>query len=163
MCNAAAVSARTLPRNVCKRMTVGRNHLLQLTRPDSVFQSLCKTSLDNLDHNPHRGGGARGGSQHGDHRTVGGSHKFPAEFQNASMHGVPFDDLNALACLLNVPILLVYFREELTKRGESLFREYNIDLGIVARGNGGIVAAKPDATHRKSGVTTPLRDIGLLW
>src|ERR1700720_3780198 len=41
-------------------------------------------------------------------------------------------------------------------------RGFAIYLGVVARSNLGIVAAKPDSAHRKPGVAPTLRDPGFL-
>src|SRR5262249_30186077 len=49
----------------------------------------------------------------------GGTHKLRPELQNPAVCRILFDDLHALACYFEPPILLLYVWKELAERGEA--------------------------------------------
>src|SRR5215831_12537890 len=107
-----------------ERLTVRRNHCLQSGRPSSFLEFFWETALNDLHHDPHGRGSARRSTQHRHDGTVGGADKLGAKFQNAAMGWILFDDLYALACDFDPPILLPGMWIELAERGEPLLSAF---------------------------------------
>src|SRR4030095_4795487 len=100
-----------------KRLTVRRNHFLQFGRPSSFLEFFWETALNDLHHDPHGRGSARRSPQQRHDGTVGGADQLGAKFQHAAMGWILFDDLHALACYFDPPILLPGMWRELGARG----------------------------------------------
>src|SRR5215475_13487793 len=105
-----------------ERLTVRRNHFLQFGRPSSFLQFFREATLDDSNHDPHGSGSARRSAQHRNDGTVGGAHKLCPELQDAAVGWILFDDLHALACYFEPPILFLCIGKELAQRGEALLR-----------------------------------------
>src|SRR5262249_22933462 len=83
-----------------------------------------ETTLKNLHHDPHVRGSARRSTQHRHDGTGRGPDKLGAKFQNAAMGWILFDDLHALACDVDPPMLLPGMWIELADGVEALLRAF---------------------------------------
>src|SRR5882672_8418327 len=109
-------------RVVNQRYAIGWNDRLQLRKPSGITQLVWKALFQDAECDEGRCRCAWGGAQKGNKGAVCRGHQFGTELEQPAALGVRLDDLDALPCDLQPPIIFPCVGIVLPQRGKSMLR-----------------------------------------